>query len=416
MKFSKFGNRFTRHTGAWQLMDDLGAAMASEEPVMMLGGGNPAHIPEVLQLLAERTREIADNPREFRRMIADYASPGGEERFRASLAQLLQREYGWPLGPQHIALTGGSQAGFFQLFNLLAGEFDDGSFRRILLPLTPEYVGYADLGLAENLFVANRPTIEFLDDRLFKYHIDFEQLEVGDDVAAICVSRPTNPTGNVLTDAEVRQLADIARANEVPLILDNAYGVPFPGIIFQDVEPVWDDNVILCMSLSKIGLPAVRTGIIVANPDIIEAITGLNSVMSLAVSSVGPVLLREIVESGRIIELGRDVIKPFYRERADKALAWLHSSLDGCEYFVHRPEGAYFLWLWVPGMSITCDELYRRLKERGVYIIPGHHFFPGLNEDWPHRHECIRISYSQDAESVRRGISIIGEEVRNACR
>jgi len=170
------------------------------------------------------------------------------------------------------------------------------------------------------------------------------------------------------------------------------------------------------MSLSKIGLPAVRTGIIVANPDIIEAITGLNSVMSLAVSSVGPVLLREIVESGRIIELGRDVIKPFYRERADKALAWLHSSLDGCEYFVHRPEGAYFLWLWVPGMSITCDELYRRLKERGVYIIPGHHFFPGLNEDWPHRYECIRISYSQDAESVRRGISIIGEEVRNACR
>ncbi len=416
MKFSKFGNRFTRHTGAWQLMDDLGAAMASEDPVMMLGGGNPAHIPEVLQLLAERTREIADNPREFRRMIADYASPGGEVRFRASLAHLLQREYGWPLGPQHIALTGGSQAGFFQLFNLLAGEFDDGSFRRILLPLTPEYVGYADLGLAENLFVANRPTIEFLDDRLFKYHIDFQKLEVGDDVAAICVSRPTNPTGNVLTNAEVRQLADIARAKEVPLILDNAYGAPFPGIVFQDVDPLWDDNVILCMSLSKIGLPAVRTGIIVANPDIIEAITGLNSVMSLAVSSVGPVLLRDIVDSGRIIELGRDVIKPFYRQRADQALAWLHSSLDGCEYFVHRPEGAYFLWLWVPGMSVTCGELYRRLKERGVYIIPGHHFFPGLNEDWSHRHECIRISYSQDTESVRRGISIIGEEVRNACR
>ena len=54
MKFSKFGNRFTRHTGARQLMDDLGAAMTSEDPVMMLGGGNPAHIPEVLRLLAER--------------------------------------------------------------------------------------------------------------------------------------------------------------------------------------------------------------------------------------------------------------------------------------------------------------------------------------------------------------------------
>jgi len=414
MKFSKFGNRFTRHTGARQLMDDLGSAMACEDPVMMLGGGNPAHIPAVLQMLAGRTREIADHPREFRRMIADYASPAGEDRFRASLAHLLRHEYGWRLGPEHIALTGGSQAGFFQLFNLLAGEFDDGSFRRILLPLTPEYVGYADLGLAENLFVSNRPTIEYLDDRLFKYHIDFEQLDVGDDVAAICVSRPTNPTGNVLTDAEVRHLADIARANAVPLILDNAYGVPFPGIIFEDVEPVWDDNVILCMSLSKIGLPAVRTGIVIADPDIIEAISGMNSVMSLAVSSVGPVLLRNLVESGRIIQLGRDVIRPYYRERADQALAWMHSALEGCEYFIHRPEGAFFLWLWVPGMSITCDELYRRLRERGVYIVPGHHFFPGLDEEWPHRHECIRISYSQNADSVHRGISIIGEEVRKA--
>ena len=137
MNFSKFGNRFTRNTGARQLMEDLGAAMTSEERVMMLGGGNPAHIPEVLELLAQRTREIADNPREFRRMVADYASPVGEDLFRASLARLLQREYGWQLGPEHIALTGGSQAGFFQLFNLLAGEFDDGSFRRILLPLTP---------------------------------------------------------------------------------------------------------------------------------------------------------------------------------------------------------------------------------------------------------------------------------------
>lgn len=411
MKFSRFGNRFARHTGARQLMDDLGAAMASEEKVMMLGGGNPAHIPEILQLLAQRTREIAASPREFRRMIADYASPAGEDQFRASLARLLQREYGWHVGPEHIALTGGSQAGFFQLFNLLAGEFDDGSFRRILLPLTPEYVGYSDLGLADDFFVSNKPTIELLDDRLFKYHIDFDLLEVGADIAAICVSRPTNPTGNVLTSDEVGKLAEIARANDVPLILDNAYGAPFPGILFEDVEPVWDENVILCMSLSKIGLPAVRTGIVVANPEIIDAITGLNSVMSLAVSSVGPVLLRELIDSGRIIELCRDVVRPFYRERADQALSWLHAALEGCEYHIHRPEGAFFLWLWMPGMSITCDELYQRLKDRGVYVLPGHHFFPGLREDWQHRHECIRISYSQDAESVRRGIEIIGEEV-----
>jgi len=415
MEFSKFGKRFTRHTGARQLMDDLGAAMAAEGPVMMLGGGNPAHIPEMLDLLAQRTREVADNPREFRRMVADYASPAGEDLFRAALAKLLHREYGWEVGPENIALTGGSQGGFFKLFNLLAGEFDDGSQRRVLLPLTPEYVGYADLGLGEDLFVSQKPLIEHLDERLFKYHVDFKQLEVGTDIGAICVSRPTNPTGNVLTDSEVSRLAALARERGIPLIIDNAYGLPFPGIIFGAAEPVWDENIILCMSLSKIGLPAVRTGIVIAREEVVDALTGMNSVVSLAVGSVGAVLMREFVESGEIIRFGREIIQPFYRQRAEHALTWMREALDGCEYFIHRPEGAFFLWLWLPELGITSGELYQRLKDRGVYVIPGHHFFPGLDEAWPHRDQCIRISYSQDEQAVRDGIRIIGAEAKKAC-
>jgi len=396
-------------------MDDLGAAMAGDDSVMMLGGGNPAHIPEVLELLARRAEEVAANPREFRRMVADYPSPAGEDNFRAAMAGLLRSEYGWDLGPENIALTAGSQSGFFQLFNLLAGEFEDGSFRRILLPLTPEYVGYADLGIVDDLFVARKPTIEYLDDHLFKYHIDFDRLTVDEDIAAICVSRPTNPTGNVLTDDEVRTLAALARQHDVPLILDNAYGIPFPGIVFRDIESYWDENVILCMSLSKIGLPAVRTGIVIAREDIIDAMAGLNAVVSLAVSSVGPVLLHDLVKSGRIIELSREVIRPFYQRRAEQALGWMHDALAGCDYHIHRPEGALFLWLWLPGLRVTSDELYRRLKRRDVIVLPGHHFFPGLAEDWPHRDQCLRVTYSQPGEVVRRGIRIIGEEVIKAC-
>lgn len=382
---------------------------------MMLGGGNPAHIPEVLTMLAERTRDVAANPREFRRMVADYASPAGEIHFRTELANLLCREYGWPVGVDNIALTGGSQSGFFQLFNLLAGDFDDGRFRRILLPLTPEYAGYADLGATGDLFVAKKPTIEYLDDHLFKYHIDFDQLNIDDDISAICVSRPTNPTGNVLTNEEVRKLADLAARNDVPLIIDNAYGLPFPGIIFREVEPFWNENIILCMSLSKIGLPAVRTGIVIAREEIIDAMTSLNAVVSLAVSSVGPVLMRDLVQSGRIIEISRDIVRPFYQQRSEQALEWLRAALNGCDYFVHRPEGAFFLWLWLPTLQISSEELYRRLKRRGVYVLPGHHFFPGLTEDWPHRDQCIRLSYSQDRDQVRAGVDIIGDEVKKAC-
>jgi valine--pyruvate aminotransferase len=412
--FSEFGARFTRHTGARELMDDLGAAMAADPPVRMLGGGNPAHIPEMLALFRREFARVLADDREIRRMVADYADPVGEHGFRAALADLLRAEYGWPLGPANIALTGGSQSGFFLLFNLLAGRHADGADRRILLPLTPEYVGYQDLGASGEIFTARRPAIRHFDERLFKYHVDFDALAGIGNVAAIAASRPTNPTGNLLTSEEVARLAALARQKSVPLILDCAYGMPFPRIVFADATPYWDDNVILCLSLSKLGLPGVRTGIVVADPEIVAGLGAMTATMSLAVGSVGPVLMRELVATRAIIRVSEDIIRPYYLRRSRQAVEWLRESLRGCEYFIHRPEGAFFLWLWLPGLPVDSSELYRRLKARGVFVLSGHHFFPGLTDDWRHRHECLRISYAQDPATVREGLAIIGEEVRRA--
>jgi valine--pyruvate aminotransferase len=200
----------------------------------------------------------------------------------------------------------------------------------------------------------------------------------------------------------------------VPLIIDNAYGMPFPNIVFTDVKPVWNDNIIMCMSMSKLGLPGLRTGVVVASEEIIDALASMNSVLSLAVPSVGAVLLHELVQSGRILDISRDTIQPYYQKKVIQALEWVHESFAGTEYHVHRPEGALFLWLWFPGLPISSNELYLRLKARDVLVLSGHHFFPGLKEEWQHRHECIRVTYSQDGESVRKGIAIIAEEVRRA--
>jgi valine--pyruvate aminotransferase len=412
--FSDFGERFTRHTGARELMDDLGAALAGDRPVKMLGGGNPAHIPAMLALFRREFSRIVADDRELRRLVADYADPTGETTCRAALADLLRESCGWDVGPENVALTAGSQAGFFLLFNLLAGPRRGAGVRRILLPLTPEYVGYQDLGVSGEIYTARRPSIEHLPGGLFKYHVDFEALDDAHDIAAVAVSRPTNPTGNVLTDAEVARLAALARSRGVPLILDGAYGLPFPRIVFTEATPHWDENTIVCLSLSKLGLPGVRTGIVVAGREIVAALGGMTATMSLAVGSVGPVLVRELIESREIIRASEEIIRPFYRQRSAEAVEWLQAALDGVGHSIHRPEGAFFLWLWLPGLPIDSAELYRRLKARGVLVLSGHHFFPGLADEWRHRHECLRISYAQEPAVVRAGLAILGEEVRRA--
>jgi len=415
---SLIGEKLTGGSGIEDLMDNLGRALAGAHGQMrMLGGGNPAHIPDMQAIWRWRMEEILRDGTAFERMMTNYDPPRGHAGFLASLAGLLRREFGWEIGPENIAITAGGQAAFFYLFNLLAGEFSGGRRRQILLPLVPEYIGYADQGLAQNLFRAVEPKIELLPGHRFKYHVDFENLTIGPDVGALCVSRPTNPSGNVLTNEEILRLDALARGAGIPLIIDNAYGTPFPGIIFRDVDPIWNENIIMTLSLSKLGLPGTRTAMVIARPEVASAIASMTAITGLANGTIGQAIVLPLVESGKILELARHTIRPYYERKSRLAQEWIAEYFDdSLDYHVHVSEGALFLWLWFRGLAITAETLYDRLKDRGVLIVPGHYFGVGAPPDWKHGHECIRLSFAMDEEAVREGIRILAEEVQRGYR
>ena len=418
LKLSQFGEKFAGQSGIVELMDDLGCALNENPDMIFMGGGNPGRVPHVETVFQQRLQQIMADPQQRHSLFGIYQSPQGDKQFRRQIAAFLTTQFGWPLTADNIAVSNGSQSAFFILYNMFAGRMSDGSQRSIHLPLAPEYIGYADLGLSEDFFTATRPNIERLDDNLFKYRVDFSNLELTESVAALCVSRPTNPTGNVLTDEEITHLDDLAKTHGVPLIIDGAYGLPFPGIVFNNARAHWNNNTILALSLSKLGLPGVRTGIIVASEEIIHAYTNANTIVSLACGNLGPALARELFATGEILSLSQDHVSPFYRARARQTVTWLRDSLGDLPYHIHKPEGAIFLWLWFEDLPISSQTLYERLKKRGVLIVPGHNFFIGIDDDWAHKHECIRVSYSQDAATVQQGIKIIAEEVAGAyqCR
>lgn len=414
MKLSAFGTKFSGKSGIVELMDDLSTALSENPDMIFMGGGNPGRLPQIESIFQQRLETILSDPGQRHRLFGIYQAPQGDLDFRQQVAKFLNKQCGWNLEAKNIAISNGSQPAFFALYNMFAGAMPEGENRSIHLPLAPEYLGYADIGLSEEFFTATKPTIELLDGNLFKYHVDFSKLKLTDQTGAICVSRPTNPTGNVLTDDEIAHLDDIAQALDVPFIIDGAYGSPFPNIVFTEVNSHWNDNTILTLSLSKLGLPGVRTGIVVAREDIIEAYTNINTIVSLACGTLGPALAKELFKSGEIVSLSRDYVTPFYRERAQQTVQWFREAMGDTNYRIHKPEGAIFLWLWFEGLPITSQTLYERLKQRGVLVIPGHNFFIGMDSAWPHKHECIRVSYAQDADKVKAGVKIIAEEVHRA--
>ncbi|MEO1525243.1 MAG: valine--pyruvate transaminase [Planctomycetota bacterium] len=413
---STFGRRLASQSGIGELMQDLGEALASGDPSLcMLGGGQPSHIPEVDAIWQRRLGEIAGDSKTTSAVLGDYQPPGGDAAVRAAIADLFRRHFDWPIETKNVAITLGGQSAFFMLFNAFAGRFEDGSSRRVLLPLVPEYIGYGDQSTTDPMFRGVKPLIHHTGPHEFKYGIDFDSIEIDDEIAAICVSRPTNPSANVITDEELERLAELASQHNIPLIVDNAYGNPFPGVIFTETRPIWRPGMILTYSLSKLGLPGTRTGIVIADEEVISAVSGMNAIAALANNNIGQAIVKPLIENDEILRLSRDVIRPFYIDRAATARAWIEELFDdSIPYHVHKSEGAFFFWLWLEGLPITSRELYERLKRRGCLVISGHYFFFGLDDtDWKHRDECLRISFTAPESVLRRGLEILAEEVRH---
>ncbi len=414
MKFSALGERLAGGSGIEHLMDDLGHALSGAGPApLMLGGGNPAHIPGMEAVWSARMREILDDPATLRRTLAIYDPPRGNPGVIEALAQLLRSELGWPVGPENIAVTPGGQTAFFFLFNLFGGRRPDGTPGKVLFPLMPEYIGYANQALESGTFASLRPKIVRTASHTFKYHIDFDQLNPGPEVSAMCVSRPTNPSGNVIADDELRRLDEVAARCGIPLIIDNAYGWPFPGIVFGEATPLWTGQTIHVMSLSKFGLPGTRTAFVVAPPEIASAVSSMMAVSGLANGNFGQAIAGPLIASGEITRLSREVIRPFYQHKRDAALGAVQEFFpDDIPYAFHESEGALFLWLWVENSRRSSRELYESLKNNGVLVVPGEYFFFGDADDsWRHRHECLRISFAMKDEDVRSGLQIIGREI-----
>lgn len=415
MELSNFARKMTSQSGILQAMDDMGKALANGNVRAMFGGGNPAEIPEVTAAFKQSLQEILNDEKRAAAMLGNYDPPGGNVQFVAAMKDFLNRHYNLGVTEENIAVTPGSQSGNFMLFNLLAGKHGQQQ-KKIVFPLVPEYIGYVDQALEPESFVGVRPEIEKIGAHDFKYKIDFEALEKIKNVAAICLSRPTNPSGNVVTNHELQRLGTIAEKLDVPLIIDSAYGLPFPGVMNDESELFWHGHTVISMTLSKVGLPGSRVGIFVGPEKLIRTLKNTNTIMNLASPGFGQCVATPLLENDKLLDLSKQHIKPYYYGRAKKARALMdeHFPAD-LPWRLHEHEGSYFFWLWCEGAKLQSLGMYEELKKHGVVVVPGDYFFPGIDTaDWPHAQECLRLNIARPDEELQDGIRILSEVLKKA--
>lgn len=414
---SQFGEQMSHLTGVRAIMKDIIETLRSPggSEFINLSAGNPVILPEVEQLWRNCTAALLASP-EYGQVVCRYGSSQGYEPLLEAVITDFNQRYHLNLSERNILITPGSQALYFLAANALGGYTRAGELRPIVLPLSPDYTGYGGVTLIPEALTAYRPAID-LDPTAhrFKYRPDFSQLDITANTGFVLFSRPCNPAGNVLTDTEVQKIATLAAAHAVPVFVDSAYAPPYPALNSAAMTPIFGENIIHCLSMSKVGLPGERVGIALGDERLIQVLEAFQTNLCLHSSRYGQVIAARAIQSGALAEIATRVIRPHYQAK----FAVLETTLDEAmprevPWFLHRGEGAIFGWLWLRDLPMSDWEFYQLLKQAGVIVVPGSPFFPGLEDSWPHTQQCFRISLtatSKDIATAMRQLAHVVEQV-----
>ncbi|MCW7473636.1 valine--pyruvate transaminase [Leptospira levettii] len=408
--YSLWADRLRKNQGIRSLMEDLGQATGDPNEIL-LGGGNPAPIPEAEVIFEETFGKLAKDPI-LRSLLGDYQAPIGNDSFRELAAEYLSPLLQSKLKKENIAFFNGSQNAYSFLLNLHSGPMADGSFQKILLPVVPEYIGYADQSIAENVFLAKPPNVVSTGKNRFRYELNQSTFDLT-GVGVLAISRPTNPTGNVLPLEQLEWMEKSTTKHNIPILIDLAYGNPFPNLIGKESPIQYKEGRTLSLSFSKIGLPGVRFGIVVSDEETINTLSSFAAVSNLAVGNLGVYMMQILFQENVLPKLSENILRPFYEAKAKLALNLFTEAFEkmGVAYEIHDPMGGFFLWIRFPSLSISNHELYHLCKDKRLFIVSGHYFFPGLNTDFSHTKECIRLTYCRKEEELARGAQILAEIV-----
>ena len=186
-----------------------------------------------------------------------YSPSLGIDSVREAVAVSLEKRFGLPYKKEHIFMCSGAAAALAHAFRAVTVPGDS---ILTFAPFFPEYNPYVNLTGAK---------LKVVPPDLKGFQIDFEKFEtmLTNDVTAVLINTPNNPSGIVYTTDTVRELVRIMEkkaaeyGHEIYLISDE----PYREIVFEGVDAPfvakYYPNTITCYSFSKsLSLPGERIG------------------------------------------------------------------------------------------------------------------------------------------------------------
>ena len=309
-----------------------------------------------------------------------YTDSKGVFELRSKISGFYKDKYGLSVDPERIVATVGTSGAFLIAYSILLNAGDKLAFS------DPGYPCYKNFSYILDVTPEMIPVNSSTD-----YQITPEHLMKHEDIKALQISSPANPTGNIYTSNNLKNLAEYCDSKNIGFISDEIYH----GLVYTD-EPEscalqFSGKAIVINGFSKyFCMPGARLGWMILPEDMVRKAEIVMQNLFIcppvvsqmgAVESFDNVFLKEYAEE--------------YRKRRD----YLYGELKELFTIDTAPDGAFYIWADISRYSNDSFAFANEILDNtGVAVTPGVDF--GVNNT----HKYIRFAYTRNIEHMAEGI------------
>lgn len=329
--------------------------------------------------------------------MTKYTASSGIDPLRQAICEKLQRENGLAYEPKQIIVSAGAKHSIYNLFQAVLDPGDE-----VLIPV-PYWVSYPEQAkLAGGVPVF----VDAPESQGFKVTAEAIRAAITPRTKILVVNSPSNPSGAVVDDGDLRRIAEIAVERDLLVLSDEiyehlTYGRKHTSIAF--FGPEIQKRTLVVNGFSKAySMTGWRLGWLAGDPEIVAAMGRIQDQSTSNPTS--------FAQFGAVAALrGPQECVEEMRREFEKRRDYIVDRLNGMPgVSCVRPDGAFYV---LPNVSGLCGGRYPDgdalaeylLMEKQVAVVPGSGF--GLPQH-------VRLSYATDMGTIRKGMDRMEEAAR----
>ena len=333
--------------------------------------------------------------------MTKYTPVAGTLELRQAICDKFARDNGLEYTPDCIVVTNGGKQSLRNAFEAIINDGDE-----VILP-APYWLTYPEL-----IRMSGGVCVYLDTDASTDFKITPEALSsaITPKTKAFVLTNPSNPTGTVYTEAEIRALADVLLKHDIYVISDEiyeklVYGTPFFSI--ASISEEMKERTIICSGLSKTySMTGWRMGYSASNPTVAKAMSSIQSHTTSNANSIAQYASTVALSDARGEEFLSEMQKTFDARR--KLIISLAQNLPHAR--ANEPKGAFYIMVDVSGafgksvdgeIIKDASDFCRLLLEKSlVSVVDGTAFGAP---------KYIRLSYAISEDDIKKGLKRIYE-------